>query len=206
MTEQSLPNTDYLTKECPLLDATFRETLRLATAPSSMRLVDENTEIGGYTFYKGDRVLLPSMHLHRAKHVWGEDADSFRPERILEVGDKIDIVGSGYLVRSHKVNSGTRCSLISEASVRRRVVVLSREDLLTRGDHGVCRSGASALRLGAHGASACPQYRSTNARGAGPAYALRPQDEANAPVLKRCLRTSCVVFDALWSLLGPSVV
>ncbi|KZW04019.1 cytochrome P450 [Exidia glandulosa HHB12029] len=97
VTQSSLPNTDYLTKECPLLDATFRETLRLATAPSSMRLVEEDTEIGGYTFYKGNRVLLPSMHLHRAKHFWGEDADSFRPERILEIGDKVDIVQSGYL-------------------------------------------------------------------------------------------------------------
>lgn len=96
VTEQSLPNVGFLTKECPLLDATFRETLRLATAPSSMRLVEEEMEVGGYTFYKGDRVLLPSMHLHRAKHFWGEDADSFRPERIIELSEKFDLVGSGY--------------------------------------------------------------------------------------------------------------
>jgi len=98
-TPTGMPSHEYLTKECTLLNAVFQETLRVATAPSSMRLVEEDSVVGGYMLRKGERVLLPSMHLHRAKHVWGEDADEFRPERMLELASKTDPTAAGYLVR-----------------------------------------------------------------------------------------------------------
>lgn len=200
VTEQSLPNVDFLTKECPLLDATFRETLRLATAPSSMRLVEEDTEIGGFTFYKGDRVLLPSMHLHRAKHFWGEDADSFRPERMLEIGDRVDIVQSGFLVRSGCMCCATLVSQPRAASVRRRVVVLPGAHILPRRDHVFRISRSAAVRFGAHGPCPCSEHRPPNVGRPGPAYAVRPQTEARTTLLNRRSRHRSTCAQHLWDL------
>lgn len=75
-----------LLNECPLLNACFDETLRLVDLSISARTAVKDVEVGGYRIPAGSRILLPSLHLHMSKSAWGDDVDTFRPERILEVG------------------------------------------------------------------------------------------------------------------------
>ncbi|PRX70698.1 cytochrome P450/NADPH-cytochrome P450 reductase [Cohnella sp. SGD-V74] len=61
----------------------LNESLRLwPTAPGFDLYAKEDTVIGGqYPMKKGDTVSVLLPQLHRDKEAWGEDADSFRPER-----------------------------------------------------------------------------------------------------------------------------
>ncbi|KAM5540807.1 hypothetical protein V8D89_005451 [Ganoderma adspersum] len=70
----------------PYLLAVMRETLRLGpTAPLRGIYAAENTVIGGkYAVEKGDSILINFCTMMRDPKVWGEDADQFRPERMLD--------------------------------------------------------------------------------------------------------------------------
>ncbi|KAJ6454166.1 fatty acid hydroxylase [Mycena sanguinolenta] len=71
----------------PYLIAVMRETLRLAaTAPIRQTAALEDTTIGGgkYAVKKGAPILVISWDLHRDPAVWGDDAEEFRPERMLD--------------------------------------------------------------------------------------------------------------------------
>ncbi|KAL3828739.1 hypothetical protein ACJIZ3_017541 [Penstemon smallii] len=48
------------------------------------RVVEENTELGGYHIPKGILLQLPVALLHRNTEIWGEDALEFKPERFSE--------------------------------------------------------------------------------------------------------------------------
>ncbi|GAB1313736.1 hypothetical protein MFIFM68171_03946 [Madurella fahalii] len=80
---------DHLDK-LPYTKACLRETLRLdppAQAFSVTPLVDDDKPVllgGRYSISRGQSavVLIPS--LHRDRSVFGEDADAFRPERMME--------------------------------------------------------------------------------------------------------------------------
>ncbi|KAF7294065.1 Fatty acid hydroxylase [Mycena kentingensis (nom. inval.)] len=83
--DQPVQHQDFA--KMPYLVAIMRETLRLA-APAPLRFVVslEDTTIGNgkYAIPKGMGIALHSWELHRDRKVWGDDADEFRPERMLD--------------------------------------------------------------------------------------------------------------------------
>ncbi|KAJ6522368.1 fatty acid hydroxylase [Mycena vulgaris] len=71
----------------PYLIAVMRETLRLAaTAPMRSTTPLEDVTIGGgkYEIKKGTNIVIQTWELHRDPKIWGDDADEFRPERMLD--------------------------------------------------------------------------------------------------------------------------
>ncbi|PIL35108.1 cytochrome P450 [Ganoderma sinense ZZ0214-1] len=70
----------------PYLLAVMRETLRLGpTAPLRTIRAAEDTVIGGkYLIEKGVSIHVNLCTMMRDPKVWGEDADQFRPERMLD--------------------------------------------------------------------------------------------------------------------------
>ncbi|KAJ6460262.1 fatty acid hydroxylase [Mycena sanguinolenta] len=71
----------------PYLIAVMRETLRLAaTAPMRSTQPLEDTTIGGgkYAIKKGTTIVIQTWELHRDPAIWGDDADEFRPGRMLD--------------------------------------------------------------------------------------------------------------------------
>ncbi|KAI0093019.1 cytochrome P450 [Irpex rosettiformis] len=71
----------------PYLTATLRETLRLGPTIAVRQVeANEDTTIGNgkYFIKKGQRVVIHLAGVHRDKAVWGEDADEFKPERMLD--------------------------------------------------------------------------------------------------------------------------
>ncbi|KAH7385832.1 NADPH-cytochrome P450 reductase-like protein [Pyrenochaeta sp. MPI-SDFR-AT-0127] len=76
---------DHLTK-LPYLNAVLRESLRLSpTAPSIGLTAKEDTTIGGkYPVKAGTAILALFPMVHRDPAAYGEDAEEFRPERMLD--------------------------------------------------------------------------------------------------------------------------
>ncbi|KAJ7666812.1 fatty acid hydroxylase [Mycena polygramma] len=70
----------------PYLNAVMRETLRLnPTAPIRGTTPIQDTKIGGkYVVKKGESILILPGYMQRDPAVWGNDADEFRPERMLD--------------------------------------------------------------------------------------------------------------------------
>ncbi|KAI9345170.1 cytochrome P450 [Zopfochytrium polystomum] len=63
-------------------DAVVKETLRfIPTVPFNYRYADEDDILQGYAVPKGTIILTPPIVMHRLKSLWGEDADSFNPDR-----------------------------------------------------------------------------------------------------------------------------
>ncbi|KAH7032560.1 cytochrome P450, partial [Microdochium trichocladiopsis] len=79
LTYDMLPNLKYL-------DACIKETLRMQHPVSLLtRFSTKDTVIGGkYFIRKGQMVSGIWRHFHRDKNAWGEDADVYRPERMLD--------------------------------------------------------------------------------------------------------------------------
>ena len=77
---------DHLTK-LPYITAILRETLRLQpTAPAiTMHPKSDIETLGGqYTVYKGEPILALLPKIHRDPAVYGEDANEWKPERMLD--------------------------------------------------------------------------------------------------------------------------
>ncbi|KAJ6537331.1 fatty acid hydroxylase [Mycena sp. CBHHK59/15] len=71
----------------PYLIAVMRETLRLsATAPMRATAALEDTTLAGgkYAIKAGTVIALQSWEIHRDPLIWGDDADEFKPERMLD--------------------------------------------------------------------------------------------------------------------------
>ncbi|EJD48679.1 cytochrome P450 [Auricularia subglabra TFB-10046 SS5] len=70
----------------PYLTAVMREVLRLEPPPVAMIVEPrEDTVVGGkYQVYKGEAVVLLQYCVHRDPKVWGDDAELFRPERMMD--------------------------------------------------------------------------------------------------------------------------
>ncbi|KAI0823976.1 bifunctional P-450/NADPH-P450 reductase [Trametes gibbosa] len=71
----------------PYLIAVLRESLRLGpTAPARNVSPLEDTTIGGGKYFveKGTSIIINTYNAQRDTAVWGEDAEKFRPERMLD--------------------------------------------------------------------------------------------------------------------------
>ncbi|KAJ7635523.1 fatty acid hydroxylase [Mycena polygramma] len=71
----------------PYLTAVMRETLRLSptAAKRGVTPIQDTTIGGGKYFVKaGTTILVHVWNMHRDPAVWGEDAEEFRPERLLD--------------------------------------------------------------------------------------------------------------------------
>ncbi|OBZ71165.1 hypothetical protein A0H81_08482 [Grifola frondosa] len=70
----------------PYLIAVMRESLRLSpTAPARTVTPIEDTTLGGkYAVQKDDIIVLNMIGAQRDPKVWGDDADQFKPERMLD--------------------------------------------------------------------------------------------------------------------------
>lgn len=72
------------TNDCPLLQSTLKEVLRVHASSLSTRIVLEDTSIGNdILLKKGGIVHMPSKCLHFDKKHFGPDADVFDPSRFL---------------------------------------------------------------------------------------------------------------------------
>jgi len=81
LTADMLPKLTYL-------DACIKEALRLQPPTAILnRTSVRDTVLGDkYLVKKGQMVSALPRHVHRDRKVWGEDADEFRPERMLKEG------------------------------------------------------------------------------------------------------------------------
>lgn len=70
-----------------MLTAVMRETLRLSP-PAPMRVMapieDTTLANGKYFIPAGQAIVIHSGQAHRDPAVWGDDAEEFRPERMLD--------------------------------------------------------------------------------------------------------------------------
>ncbi|KAJ8472743.1 hypothetical protein ONZ45_g16543 [Pleurotus djamor] len=86
-TEDELVSNANQVKRLPYLDAVINEALRLhsTSALGLPRVVPEGgMTVMGQFFPEGTVLSVPSYTIHRNPRVWGEDVDTFRPERWFE--------------------------------------------------------------------------------------------------------------------------
>lgn len=69
---------------CPQVNAIWHETLRMSGWAASVRLITQDTVIGGKRMRKGHRIMVPHRLLHFDADVFGASPSEFRPERWLE--------------------------------------------------------------------------------------------------------------------------
>ncbi|EJD45553.1 fatty acid hydroxylase [Auricularia subglabra TFB-10046 SS5] len=69
----------------PYLNAVMRETLRLRSPINGFSVAPfEDTVIGGKYFIKKGQPMIIGTMVHRDREAYGDDADEFKPERMLE--------------------------------------------------------------------------------------------------------------------------
>ncbi|KAF9094420.1 hypothetical protein BGX23_002140 [Mortierella sp. AD031] len=69
----------------PYLNACVKELLRcICPAHITSRVATEEDNILGYDIPKGTHIYLSTAALHKLKHVFGEDAEEFKPERWMD--------------------------------------------------------------------------------------------------------------------------
>ena len=68
--------------DLPLLNSTIQETLRFATSVMSIRAVMEATELGGYTFNRGDEIVCLTRAVHMDPEVH-EQPHEYIPTRYM---------------------------------------------------------------------------------------------------------------------------
>lgn len=77
------PNTTHLLENCPLLDSTYNEILRYTNNAMGVRLVVNQTRIGGKTLRPGRKLLMPYRQMHLDRDVWGAGAAHFDAGRFM---------------------------------------------------------------------------------------------------------------------------
>lgn len=81
--EGHLVDLDYLVQKTPFLLSMYYESLRWSSGVLSVRKVMEDTVIGGYTFKTGAMVMMPGRPGHFAPEIFGDDVDTFVPDRFV---------------------------------------------------------------------------------------------------------------------------
>ncbi|KAF7360339.1 Cytochrome P450 [Mycena venus] len=75
---------DDLKNQCPLLNAVYRECLRLNSDNNSVRIVKEDTLLSERWFLAKDSVVqIAGGVIHADSAIWGSDVDAFDPKRFL---------------------------------------------------------------------------------------------------------------------------
>ncbi|KAK2600482.1 hypothetical protein N8I77_010010 [Diaporthe amygdali] len=77
-------------QQMPYMDAVLREALRLMPTAVAFYVTPYKDEIigGKYLVHPGEAICLLLDPIHRDKTVWGDDADEWKPERMMQ--DKFD--------------------------------------------------------------------------------------------------------------------
>ncbi|KAJ5316817.1 hypothetical protein PENANT_c016G03031 [Penicillium antarcticum] len=76
-------------EKCPLLLACLQETLRLRSNSAQLRVMFEDTMLGESCLVKaGSILLMPSAVINRSESAWGNDAESFDPQRFIDPEDR----------------------------------------------------------------------------------------------------------------------
>ncbi|EHK21869.1 uncharacterized protein TRIVIDRAFT_230790 [Trichoderma virens Gv29-8] len=68
---------------CPLLLSTFKESLRYRAMGTAVRVVVQDTDLGGYLLKKGSMVQIPLPSIHSNQDHWGQSATDFDPRRFV---------------------------------------------------------------------------------------------------------------------------
>ncbi|KAJ7823956.1 cytochrome P450 [Mycena olivaceomarginata] len=75
---------DDLKNKCPVLNAVYRECLRLNSDNNSVRVVKEDTLLSDRWFLAKDSVVqIAGGVIHADSAIWGSDVDTFDPKRFL---------------------------------------------------------------------------------------------------------------------------
>jgi cytochrome P450 len=72
---------NHLYENCPLLTDVWHETLRMYSHATSARAIKKDTVIGGKVLRKGHRIMIPYRILHFDAQVWGDEVNTFKPDR-----------------------------------------------------------------------------------------------------------------------------
>lgn len=86
---KALVDSTKFEKHCPVLNACYQETLRMYLHSVGNRRAMNDTKIQDldgreYLLKKGTNVQWPPMVTHFIDTVWGDDADTFNPERFMK--------------------------------------------------------------------------------------------------------------------------
>ncbi|KAK2865215.1 hypothetical protein FQN49_003804 [Arthroderma sp. PD_2] len=74
---------------CPLLLASFQETLRIRSNSAQLRLIYEDTMLdNSYLVKAGSILVMPAAVINRSESTWGPDTDVFNPQNFLASGAK----------------------------------------------------------------------------------------------------------------------
>ncbi|KAF7351210.1 Cytochrome P450 [Mycena sanguinolenta] len=80
---------DDLKNKCPMLNAVYRECLRLNSDNNSVRVVKEDTLLSDRWFLAKDSVVqIAGGVIHADAAIWGPDVETFDPKRFLGQQDK----------------------------------------------------------------------------------------------------------------------
>jgi cytochrome P450 len=86
--EEAVMDIAKFQSHCPLLLSSFRETLRLADAATSVRSITQDVQLtsssrSSYLLKKGNVIQLPSGITHNNPAIWGSEPRKFNPRRFL---------------------------------------------------------------------------------------------------------------------------
>jgi len=75
--------------KCPLLLASFQETLRVRSNAAQLRVIYEDTMLNdSYLVKAGSVLVMPAAVINRSESMWGPDAHSFDPQHFITAGGK----------------------------------------------------------------------------------------------------------------------
>lgn len=79
-------DTALIRERCPLFISTYEEVLRMTAGISTVRFTTDDTLISDrWLLEKGSTVQMPTAFIHADPNTWGSDAETFKPERFLNV-------------------------------------------------------------------------------------------------------------------------
>lgn len=79
------------------LEMVIKESMRFwQSVPFFARYLNKDMELGDRIIPAGSHFVIPIIHIHRDKKIWGSDADKFRPERFLPENFS-KIISYGYM-------------------------------------------------------------------------------------------------------------